>query len=144
MKSTVLIFSALIVVLSAGILFEHLRKVSRLRLTAGVLAMIASAVVLWDVLPARAKHDIGRRADAVRIAIQGQVAEIADEVFAARSKPSCPPGQVSARDKCVASIDDAARTTPSAHGPCKTNEYFSRFSKTCVPEWNVRLPTESR
>ncbi len=142
MKSTVLIFSALIVVLSAGILFEHLRKVSPLRLTAGVLAMIASAVVIWDVLPARAKHDIGHRADAVRVAIKGKVAEIADEIFPARSKPSCPSGQVSSQKKCVASIDDVARTPPSARGPCKTSEYFSRFSKTCVPEWNVRAPTE--
>ena len=142
MKSTVLIFLALIVVLCAGILFEHLRKVSPLRLTAGVLAMIASAVVIWDVLPARAKHEIGHRADAVRVAIKGQVAEIADEIFPARPKPRCPPGQVSSRDKCVALIDDVVRAPPSTPGRCKTNEYFSRFSKTCVPEWNVRVPTE--
>jgi len=142
MKPTVLIFSALVLVLSAGVLFERLRKVSPLRLTAGVLAMLASAVVIWDALPAQAKRDIGHRADAVRVAIKGMGAEIADEIFPARSKPSCPSGQVSSQNKCVASIDDVVRTRPSAPGPCKTNEYFSRFSRKCVPEWNVRALPE--
>ena len=144
MKSTVLILSALAVALAAGVLFERLRKVSPVRLTVGLLATIASTVVIWDALPAHAKHDIGRRADAVRLAATQMTAEAVDEIFLSRSKHSCPPGQGSLQSKCVASIDNAAHKPTARPAPCKTNEYFSRFEKKCVPEWNVRTSTHGR
>jgi hypothetical protein len=115
MKTTVLVFLAIILVLCAAILLERLREASPLALAAGTIAMLASTLALWTILPAEARHNIERRAGAAGIAIKGKVAEIADVLSA-----------------------DAPRRSPPARTACRRNEFYSRISKACVPEWNIK------
>lgn len=115
MKTTVLVFVAIILVLCAGLLFEQLRKISALGLAVSAVALLGSAVALWTILPAEARHGIERRAGAARVAIKSKVVEIA--------------GTWSA---------DAPRRPPAVPPACKKNEFYSRIEKACVPEWNIK------
>jgi len=115
MKTTVLVFVGVILVLCAGLLFEQLRKISTLVLIVSALAVLGSMLALWTILPAQARYGIEKSASAARTAIKSGVVEIAGTWSANAPRPLA--------------------TIPPA---CKRNEFYSRVSKACVPEWNIK------
>ena len=115
MKTTVLVFVGVILVLCAGLLFEQLRRISTLGLLVSGLVVLGSMLALWTILPAQARYGIEKRASAARVVIKSKVVEIA--------------GTWSA---------DAPRLPAAVPPACKKNEFYSRISKACVPEWNIK------
>ena len=115
MKTTVLVFVGVIAVLCAGLLFEQLRRISTLGLLVSGLVVLSSMLALWTILPAQARYGIEKSARAARVAIKTRVVEIAGTWRA-----------------------DVPHLPAAAPPACKRNEFYSRISRACVPEWNIK------